>query len=164
MSGTTQAKNDSIEYTHDEIGFNYRLTGVQAALGCAQMENLDDYISDKRQLATNYTKALQKFTGISPMKEAPWAHSNFWLYTILINEEICGISSRKLLKKLGEVGIETRPLYQPLPNSSVYAYLKLNECKVAEKLNEEALSIPSSVDLSEENQSNVINKIQEFIA
>ena len=83
---TTQAKDDPIEYIHGEIGFNYRLTNLLAAVGCAQMELLDDYVSAKRKIATRYCNALQNVTGIAPMKSAPWSESTFWMYTILIDE------------------------------------------------------------------------------
>src|SRR6185503_14912648 len=94
---TTQAKDDPIEYVHNEIGYNYRLTNIQAALGCAQMEQLDGFVSAKQRIARQYTQALSAVAGISCPQEAPWALSTYWLYTALVDPQVYGIDSRKLL-------------------------------------------------------------------
>jgi len=80
---TTQAKDDPLEYVHNEIGYNYRLTNIQAAMGCAQLEQLDDFVAAKRRIASTYTQALKDVRCITTMSEAPWACCSFWLYTIL---------------------------------------------------------------------------------
>ncbi|MBK7543763.1 MAG: DegT/DnrJ/EryC1/StrS family aminotransferase [Candidatus Competibacteraceae bacterium] len=67
---TTQAKDDPLEYIHGEIGYNYRLTNLQAAFGCAQMEQLDQYVAAKRKIAARYGEALKGVPGLSIMKEA----------------------------------------------------------------------------------------------
>jgi perosamine synthetase len=72
---TTQAKDDTVEYIHNEIGYNYRLTNIQAAMGVAQMELLDEYIQAKRNIAARYASSLAEVPGISPMREAEWAFS-----------------------------------------------------------------------------------------
>src|SRR5262249_46801846 len=82
---TTQAKYDPIEHVHNEIGYNYRLTNLLAAMGCAQMEQLPAYIDAKRRIATAYSNALEAVPGITLMREAHWAHCTFWLYTILVD-------------------------------------------------------------------------------
>jgi perosamine synthetase len=83
---TTQAKDDPVEYVHQEVGYNYRLTNVQAALGCAQMEQLPGYVAAKRRVAARYTETLTGTPGITPMREAPWAFGTFWMYTVLVDE------------------------------------------------------------------------------
>lgn len=142
---TTQAKDDPLEYVHNEIGYNYRLTNMQAAMGCAQLEQLDDYIAKKQQIAALYNKELNQVPGISQMPEASWADSIFWMYTVLIDEAHFGMSSRKLLQKLAEVGVQTRPLWQPISQSPAYANLKPKPCVVANWLHQQALSLPCSV-------------------
>src|SRR6185295_4478366 len=90
---TTQAKEDPVEYVHTEVGYNYRLTNIQAALGCAQMEQLEQVVAKKRNIAARYNSALADVPGISLMPEAGWARSNSWMYTILIDEAIYGENS-----------------------------------------------------------------------
>lgn len=160
---TTQAKDDPVEYVHREIGYNYRLTNVQAAMGCAQLEQLDEFIATKRRIADRYTKALKDVPGITPMREADWASSVFWLYTVLVDEREYGIDSRALLKRLEQHGIQSRPLWQPLHLSAAYAgraQAVASPCEVAEGLNARALSLPCSVGLSEEQQLSVIEAIR----
>ncbi len=82
---TTQAKDDPLEYVHNEIGYNYRLTNVLAAIGVAQMEKLDEYVAVKRRIAGFYSDRLGGVPGIRLMAEAPWAASTFWLYTVLVD-------------------------------------------------------------------------------
>jgi len=156
---TTQAKDDPVEYVHREIGYNYRLTNIQAAMGLAQMEQLDDYITTKRRTATVYTKALANVPGIIPMREAPWAFSTFWLYTILVNEVEYGMDSRALMQHLGKVGIQTRPLWQPLHRSPAHKNCANHKLEVAEKIQKQALSLPSSVGLTRTDQHRVLEAI-----
>ncbi|MBI4538159.1 MAG: LegC family aminotransferase [Gemmatimonadetes bacterium] len=156
---TTQAKDDPVEYVHHEIGYNYRLTNLQAALGCAQLEQLDAYMVEKRRIAARYREAFRELCGIDSMREAPWALSIFWLYTILVDESQYGMDSRVLLRRLGEAGIQARPLWQPLHLSKVHAGAQATDCSVAERLNRQALSLPSSVGLSAADQQRVIDVI-----
>jgi perosamine synthetase len=145
---TTQAKDDPIEYVHREVGFNYRLSNIQAAMGCAQLEQLDEYVAAKRQIAEAYQRALTEIPGISFMSEASWASSSAWLFTILVDRDIFGMSSRDLLEQLSDSGIQSRPLWQPLHQSEAHKNCVSCGGEVAEKLNRDALSLPSSVGLS----------------
>lgn len=159
---TTQAKDDPVEYIHREIGYNYRLPNIPAAMGCAQMEKLDDYIAAKRRIAAAYDAGFSDLPGITPMREAPWAYSTYWLYTGLIDEDQYGMDSRELLQRLEEAGIQSRPLWQPLHLSSVYRGCQCLGGEVSERLNRRALSLPCSVGLSKSQQGRVINSIRSF--
>jgi perosamine synthetase len=156
---TTQAKDDPVEYVHKEIGYNYRLTNIQAAIGCAQMEQLDAYVATKRQIADRYSLALHDVSGIVPMREASWARSTFWMYTVLIKEERFGINSRHLLQTLAAQKIQGRPLWQPIHQSPAHAVSRAGELPVSERLSKEALSLPCSVGLSEDAQIRVLNQL-----
>lgn len=153
---TTQAKDDPLEFIHDEIGFNYRLTNIQAAVGVAQLEQVDEFITAKRRIAAGYSKALADVPGLTAMREAPWASSVFWLYTVLIDETAYGMSSRALLHTLRREGIQARPLWQPLHRSPAHQTGVVADCAVAERVNASALSLPSSVGLTEEQQEHVV--------
>lgn len=158
---TTQAKDDPLEYVHYEVGYNYRLTNVLAALGCGQMEQLDAYIAAKRRIAATYAETLADVPGITPMSEAPWAFSVYWMFTMLVDETQYGIDSRMLLKKLSKARIQTRPLWQPVHQSKAYQ----NRCvtyggEIAERLNRQALSLPCSVGLEGQEQQRVIEQLK----
>ena len=157
---TTQAKDDPIEYVHSEVGYNYRLTNVLAAMGVAQMELLDAYIEAKRAIAARYEDGLRGVPGITLMREAAWARSVFWLYTILVDERAYGMDSRALLRALGGLKIQSRPLWQPLHLSGAHRGESPTQCPVAERLNREALSLPCSVGLTEGDQARVIDAIR----
>ncbi|NER87926.1 LegC family aminotransferase [Moorena sp. SIO3A2] len=157
---TTQAKDNPVEYIHHEIGYNYRLTNLQAAMGCAQMENLEEYIAAKRRIAATYSEAFAEVPGLTPMVEATWASSIFWMYTLLVDESQYGQDSRQLLRRLQEAKIQTRPLWEPLHCSLAHTQDQPRESlAVAEKLNQQALSLPCSVGLSVTDQQRVIEFI-----
>lgn len=156
---TTQAKDDPIEYVHKEIGYNYRLTNIQAAMGCAQIERLDEYIEKKRRIANCYSSALKDIPGIISMPEASWAESIFWLYTVLVNEEDFGMDARCLIKELETRSIQTRPLWQPMHRSPVHSRCEASSCETADLLYLRAVSLPCSVGLTESDQEYVIASI-----
>jgi len=156
---TTQAKDDPVEYIHKEIGYNYRLTNIQAAIGCAQMEQLDSYVAAKREIADRYTLAFRDVPGIVPMRQAPWAQSTFWMYTVLIKEDKFGINSRDVLRALAGQKIQCRPLWQPIHQSPAHALSRAGELPVSEQLTKEALSLPCSVGLSKDAQQKVIDQM-----
>lgn len=159
---TTQAKDDPVEYIHNEIGYNYRLNNIQAAMGVAQLEKLDEYIVAKRRIAATYTSQLAEIAGITVMPQADWADSIFWMYTILINDIEYGIDSRTLLQRLTEVKIQTRPLWQPIHLSPAYPQALTIGCAMAEMLNQTALSLPCSVEVTGGQQMNVIEVIKDL--
>lgn len=158
---TTQAKDDPLEYVHSEIGYNYRLTNMQAAMGCAQMEQLPSYIEKKRWLGEEYTKAFAKIPGVTMMREAEWAHSIFWLNTVLIDEAEYGHDSRWLMRNLDKQGIQARPLWQPLHRSAAHPQAQFSGGSVADDLNRQALSLPSSVGITEAEVELVIKTVSE---
>ena len=154
---TTQAKDDAVEFVHGEVGFNYRLTNVQAAIGCAQLEQLEEYLAAKRRIAARYAEAFAVLPGVHAMPQAPWARSAFWLYTVLIDAAEFGRDSRQLLHALAEAQVQARPLWQPLHRSPAHRASAVGDYPVADRLYRDALSLPSSVGLSAVDQERVIN-------
>ena len=158
---TTQAKDDPVEYVHGAIGYNYRLTNLQAALGVAQMERLEEHLTAKRRIAAAYDSALADLPGVTVMPEACWAHSAWWMYTILVEDGAFGLGSRGLMALLQDRGIQTRPLWQPLNRSPAHAAWGGPACPVAERLHRVGLSLPCSVGLTAEDQGSVVARIGE---
>jgi len=158
---TTQAKDDPLEYIHYEIGYNYRLTNIQAAMGCAQMEQLEAFVATKRSNAVTYKFALRTIEGIELMREAPWAYATYWLNTVLVNKKKYGLDSRTLMKLLAKKGIQTRPLWQPMHQSPAHIKSQFFGGSVSEFLNYRALSLPSSVGLSHQDIKHIVSTIRE---
>lgn len=156
---TTQAKDDAVEFVHGEVGYNYRLTNVAAAIGLAQMERLDDHLAAKRELAARYDAAFVELPGVATPSVAPWAVSAHWLYTLRIDAEEFGQGSRDLMAALERAGIQTRPLWQPAHLSPSQRDVPRQPCPAAEQLNRDALSLPSSVGLTAVEQDRVVRAI-----
>jgi perosamine synthetase len=157
---TTQAKDRTSEYIHHEIGYNYRLTNLQAAMGVAQLECLPEIIKNKRQIAERYNAALADLQGVTLMPEAEWANSNLWLYTILIDRDKFGMDCRTLVQFLSDADIESRPLWQPLHMSKAHHTSLKYDNPVSERLYREAISLPCSANLTEDQQQFVIERIK----
>ena len=158
---TTQAKCDPVEYIHDEVGHNYRLTNVLAAIGVAQLEQLPDFVERKRRLAARYEKALKSVPGVTPMREAPWARSTYWMYTVLIDPKRFGMDSRALQKRLAGLSIMARPLWQPMHLSPAHQGAQSDDCSTATMLYRNALSLPCSVGLTASQQDRVVEALRD---
>ncbi len=160
---TTQAKDDPIEYVHNAVGYNYRLTNLLAAMGCAQMEQLDVFVEAKRRIATSYRESLADLPGVRLPEEAEWAFSTFWMYTPLIDEKQSRIDSRQLLRKLNENKIQARPLWQPMHRSPAHDSSGSPPCPIADALHRQAISLPCSVGLSRSSQDQVVAVISNLL-
>jgi perosamine synthetase len=160
---TTQAKDDPIEYVHNAVGYNYRLTNLLAAMGCAQMEQLDKFVEAKQKIAKRYREALISLPGIHLPKQADWASSTYWMYTVLIDPKVAGIDSRQLLRDLAAKKIQTRPLWQPIHRSAAHDAAGSPACPNSDVLYSQAISLPCSVGLSQSDQSYVIDTISSVL-
>ena len=158
---TTQAKDNPLEYIHNEVGYNYRMTNLLAAMGCAQLEQLESYVEVKRRIASAYHTAFSNLPGIHPMPEADWAFSTYWMYTILVDAIEYGMDSRALLARLRDEGILSRPLWQPMHRSPAHRGSSSYGGEIADRLNRDAISLPCSVGLTEEQQARVIAAVED---
>lgn len=154
---TTQAKTDPIEYMHDEVGYNYRLVNVLAAMGVAQLEQMPYFLTRKQQIAQHYTNAFAGLSFIQPQVITPNTSPNYWLYTVQVPDR------RSLLSFLKGHGIETRPLWTPMNRLPMFANCPyINQSDVSGHLFERCLSLPCSTGLSNDEQETVIEKITAF--
>jgi dTDP-4-amino-4,6-dideoxygalactose transaminase len=152
---TTQAHCHPVESWHDEVGYNYRLTNVQAAIGCAQMEAIEARLTAKRRIADFYRDLCAEVPGLTFMPQAAWAGAVFWLSTVLVDSAAFGRDCRQLMAFLAERGIGTRPLWQPMHLSPAHRGARTVGGGVAEDLYARALSLPSSCGLTEEEKNAV---------
>lgn len=157
---STQAKDDSLEYIHHEIGYNYRLTNVLAALGVAQLEQIEEYIAAKQRISVRYSEELTNVPGLILPIEADWAFNVFWLYTMLVEDSEYGMDSRALLRALGKQRIQTRPLWHPIHTLKPYKKCQAYQVQIVDWLYKRALSIPCSVGLRKAEQERVIQTIR----
>jgi perosamine synthetase len=163
---STQAKDDPIRYVHEEIGFNYRLSNVHAAIGVGQMEQLDGFLASKHRIAARYQQGLSGIAELQLPKCRPAADSSWWMYSILIEPSASphGRSNMGLMRALEAEGIQSRPLWQPLHLNRPYRAATLLGGGVAAELYARALSIPSSVQLSDADQERVIEAVRRYVA
>jgi len=153
---TTQAKDDPIEYYHNEIGFNYRLTKIQAALGLAQIELIEEFIQKKKTIANRYRQAFAGEQGITLMGRGELADPVDWLSTILLSEDVTIEDRKSVIQRLNKKGIGVRPLWHPLHNLPPYAESQAYRIEHATDLYTRAISLPSSVGLEPGDQDRCI--------
>lgn len=155
---TTQAKKDPFEYDHDEVGFNYRLSNVQAAIGVAQMETLGEYVKIKRENAALYRKKLSCVDEVDFLWEKPWAKSNFWFYTI----KVPAADRRPLMKKLLSKGIQVRPVWKLINTLPMYKKCVSYKVEEAARAYNTCINLPCSVDLTAGQISYVTGEIRKY--
>ena len=156
---TTQAKDDPVEWTHGAIGFNYRLTNVQAALGVAQLERIEERLASKRATAHVYARSLRDLPLTLP-REAPWAGSSWWLYTVLVDHVAFGFERPAVMRALAGDGIETRPLWAPLSTQKPFAGCYAYRIEHAVDLHRRSLSVPCSVGITAEDVATVTHALR----
>ena len=153
---TTQAKDDAVEFVHGAVGFNYRLTNIQAAMGCAQLETLNFRIGEKRRIIERYRAELTGVAGLSMTTDAPRCHSANWMAAVKVDERQLGVGRRELVARFAAEKIQVRPLWQPLHRSPAMVGMHSVGGEVADGLNARVVCFPCSVGLTAGDQSRVI--------
>lgn len=144
---TTQAKiPHKWEFRHDMIGYNYRMPNINAALGCAQIEKLPEFIEKKRQLANRYQMAFSTINAVKFIVEPELCKSNYWLNAILLSSEYAG-KRDELLQLTNDIGLLTRPAWELMYTLEMYRGCPQMSCEVAESIASRLINIPSSVCL-----------------
>lgn len=155
---TTQAKSDPFEYFHDQIGYNYRLVNVLAAMGVAQMEQLPGFIEKKKAVDAFYAKGLKGVGDISFQQPTSGADPNCWLFTIRTK------SQAKLLKALNENQLQSRPFWVPMNQLPMFSGLMyITKSDNVGRLYKECLSIPCSTDITTDELEKVVSLIKNTI-
>ena len=149
-------------YWHPMIGFNFRLTNLQAALGVAQLERIDEIIAIKRRNAATYNALLGDVPNISLPPEASWAENVYWMYSILI-EDGYGTSRDDLMVALRERGIDSRPFFYLIHTMPPYVdYAQGEDFPVAAELSRKGINLPSSATLTRDQIAQVCDAIREI--
>ena len=136
-------------FWHKFVGFNYRMTNLQAAVGLAQVERLNELVAARRRNAAHYTSLLRDISGITTPPEAPWAKNVFWMYGIMVERDSFGMNRDQLRSVLADNGIETRTFFIPMHCQPVYwNTFKGQRFPVAERLCRDGFYLPSSSSLT----------------
>jgi perosamine synthetase len=153
---STTAKADRIEFLHDEVGYNYRLTNIAAAMGLAQLEQLSGFVEIKRKTAEAYGRGLEGRPGIRRTHPEPaGCRSTFWMYTVQLDRP-----ARPDIDRLNAAGVLCRPLWLPLPGLPAFEGKAFSApVPVAESLHASCVSLPCSVGLTEEERARVIEDL-----
>jgi perosamine synthetase len=148
-------------FYHENLGFNFRLTNLQAALGLAQLERMDDIVARKRQMGKQYTRRLRELRQLQLPIEKPWARNVYWMYGTVIAEET-GMDALQFAHKLRERGVETRPFFLGMHEQPVFRNrgLFVNEhYPVCERLARQGLYLPSGVALTPDQLTKVCDAV-----
>jgi dTDP-4-amino-4,6-dideoxygalactose transaminase len=156
----TQARDPAPHYQHSEIGFNYRMSNLLAAVGLGQLRNLDLRLAQRRANNEYYRRHLACLPGIEVMPEAPYGRSNCWLTCITVNPNRFGATRENLRQHLELSNIESRPVWKPMHLQPAFTGCRVRGGTVAAKLFEQGLCLPSGSSLTQTDRGRIIGAIE----
>ena len=159
---SSQAKKDTLYFIHDEIGYNYRMLNLQAALGTSQIDQLESFIETKIKNYEIYKEELEKIEGLEILPFVEGIRANHWFYSLKIDKEKYGIGRDELLQKLVDAGIQTRPIWGLIHQQKPYSACQSYKIEKALYYYDRILNLPCSSNLTEKEVYQVVEKIKEF--
>jgi dTDP-4-amino-4,6-dideoxygalactose transaminase len=159
---STQARQPLPHYEHTEVGYNYRLSNVLAALGRAQLSRLDEMIGRRRRLREHYAKLFAPVPGVRLLGDGDLG-ANCWLTAIVVDPADAGWSSADLAAHLGRHDIETRPVWKPMHLQPVFATTRAAVTGAAQRLFDTGLTLPSGSAMAEPDVHRILDAIHEFL-
>ncbi len=156
----TQARDPAPHYQHSEIGYNYRLSNLLAAVGRGQLRVLDDRVRRKREIFDLYRQLLRDVPGLTWMPEAPWGRANRWLTVLTVNPAVLGVTREDLRLALEAENIESRPLWKPLHLQPVFRGAEVFGGAVAEDLFAHGLCLPSGTQMHDADVRRVVQVLR----
>jgi len=157
-----QGKDTSVHnYYHPVIGYNYAMTNLQAAVGIGQLKRLNRFVAQKRNIADQYQKQLADISGLSFQKEANYARSNYWMFSLLVDKAVFGRSRDELMIYLLKRGIETRPFFYPMHQLPPYKKgLKASDYPVTKRISEQGMNLPTYASLTKTQIKRICDTIR----
>jgi len=155
-----QAKDDSLRYVHESVGFNYPLTNVAAAIGLGQIEQLPDYIATKRANRARYVDGLAGVSGLRVMEAPQGTDSNCWFYALLVEPDEFGMDREELMGRLSEARIQSRPLWLPIHMQTPYASCTVVAPEHAVWYWNRILNLPCSSNLTASDVDRVVETVR----
>jgi len=156
----------SRRFLHAELGFNFRLTNLQAALGLTQIDRIDDIVARKRRMGEAYTDRLCEVDGLELQVQQPWARSVYWMFGLVVREET-GLDAATFAAALQQRGVETRPFFLGMHEQPVLRERGLfagEAYPVAERIARQGLYLPSGLGLEEAQIDRVCAAVREVLA
>lgn len=150
------------DYDHDRVGYNYRMTNLQAAVGCAQLERLDEFVTAKRRIRARYDKALAKLPGVKAFPQPAWAESGCWFSGLVLDDPALPTAG-ELCAELCRRGIGARTFWKPAHLQAPYRDAPRAHLPVTESTWDKVVTLPCSTHLSEADQALVIAAVQESL-
>ena len=155
-----QAKTDSLYFVHDEVGYNYRMTNIQAAFGTDQIDRLESFIETKIRNYNLYKKAIEKIEGLTLLPFRSDTRANHWFYSIIVDEDKYGIDRDELLRKLNDNNIQTRPLWRLIHKQKPYLDNQSYRIEKAGLYEKNLINVPCSSNLSEDEVEVVVDHLK----
>ncbi len=149
-------------YWHDNAGFNYRMTNLQAAVGVAQMERVDKFVNRRHEIGERYIERLSDLPGLVMPPRQPWARTIFWIFSMLVDADVAGMTRDELSQRLHQLGIETRPLFHPLHEQPPYE--STERYPVASRLSAQGISLPSGNEITDSEIGRVCDAVSGLVA
>ncbi len=153
-------------FVHEQLGWNYRMTNIQAALGVAQLEKIDDFAVRKRQIGRRYTRLFSDFDGIKvPLEKTDYAENIYWVYGVVLSDDV-SFDAAEAMARLKELKIGTRPFFWPMHEQPVFNKMGLFENEthpVAQRLARRGFYIPSGLTLTDETIEYVAGSLKEVL-
>jgi perosamine synthetase len=156
---TTQAKDDPVRYIHNEIGFNFRLTNIHAAMGVAQLENLQKFLQRKETFYNYYVDLLKNIDGLSMSRVPSYSKNNHWMSILQIDNSFYKEKPEELMIRLGDRNIQTRPVWRLNHLQKPYKNCQTYKIDNADELVEKSLCLPTSTNLSDNDIKFVVDSL-----
>jgi len=160
---TTQARLPGLEYIHDEVAYNYRLTNIQAAVGVAQLEQLPSFLEKKHRIARIYDAQFVDIEGVEFQPRPSWSRPSWWLYSVAVDHGTTRHEGRGMIESLIEEGIGARPLWAPVHTMRMYSEARRLANGVGMRLFREGVSLPSSVGLDGTTQRRITQRFADCL-
>ena len=151
----TQSREDAPWYQHEEIGYNYRMSNILAALGRAQLSRLPEMIERRCQIRDRYESILSRARGVTVLSDPPWGRSNSWLTTIRCDPSLHPDGPSRIRKALDVVNIESRPVWKPMHQQPVFSRAESHLTGVADSIFVEGLCLPTGVAMTDSDVDRV---------
>ena len=154
-------------FVHDELGWNYRFTNLQAAVGLAQLESLDKHIDKKRNIGKLYTELLSEMDQVQlPLSKTDYAENIYWIYGVVLNDDV-SFNAKEAMEKLSNLGVGTRPFFWPMHKQPVFLKMGLFNnvsCPIAENISLKGFYIPSGLAITDDQIHLVSKKIMTILS
>jgi perosamine synthetase len=154
-------------FVHEEMGWNMRMTNLQAALGVAQLHRLEAHLARKIEIGRLYNERLAGIDGLTlPVEKTAYAENIYWVYGVVIKDDIA-MSAREAMQSLGSAGIGTRPFFYPMHRQPVFRKMGLFEgisCPVAERIAERGFYIPSGLAMTDGQLDQVADEMRKLFS